>query len=128
MNATLLAARLLNSTVELAVNPMPFIVTTLLGGPLAGVNRVIERVTLNLEVVAAVPGAVVIVIVDEAAPFGTIDTILPDETTLNSAERVPNLTEFAPLRSEPVIVTELPVIPEVGLKDLMVGARCGITL
>ena len=37
---------------------------------------------------------------------------------------MPNLTLLAPLKKVPVIVTELPVIPEAGVNEPILGAVC----
>jgi hypothetical protein len=68
---TVVAARPLNFTTELALNPTPLIVTAVPCGPLVGPIAVIENVTVN-GVIVAVPEGVDTVIVPVAAPFGTV--------------------------------------------------------
>ena len=41
---------------------------------------------------------------------------------------MPNLTLLAPLKNVPSIVTELPVIPAVGVTELIVGGLWGVTV
>lgn len=45
---------------------------------------------------------------------------------LNAVAIVPNLTRVAPEKNVPLIVTELPVIPEVGVNDVIVGGEEGV--
>lgn len=47
---------------------------------------------------------------------------------VNAAVKVLNFTALAPLKYVPVIVTELPVIPESGENELTVGATYGVTV
>src|SRR5436305_3574862 len=44
-----------------------------------------------------------------------------EDTSVNEAARLPNFTLLAPPRYVPVIVTELPVIPQVGVIDPIDG-------
>lgn len=53
------------------------------------------------------------------APVGTVAVICVAESTVNCASVLLNLTEVAPVKPSPVIVTCVPTPPEVGLKPLM---------
>jgi hypothetical protein len=46
---------------------------------------------------------------------------------VNDDASVPNLTLLAPLKFDPEIVTEAPVIPELGVNELIAGATCAVT-
>jgi len=127
-NVTVLAATPLNFTVEPAVNPSPATVTSVPGGPVRGPMPVIDSVVVKFDALVPVPAAVVTEIFPAAAPSGTVALICVAETTLNDAVRVPNFTTVAPLKFVPVIVTALPVIPDIGVNELTAGATCGVTV
>jgi hypothetical protein len=111
----------LNFTLAPLVKPTPVIVTTVPYGPLVGALAVIDSVGVKFAALVAVPPAVVTEIFPATAPLGTVALICVADCTLNNADRLPNLTELAPLKLVPVIVTELPVIPDAGENELTVG-------
>jgi hypothetical protein len=126
---TLVAATPLNLTVEPVLNPIPLIVTLVPYGPLVGEKLVTDSVGVNDDALVTVPAAVVTEILDAtASPFGTVAVICDAEDTVNDAANDPNFTLLAPLKFDPVIVTELPVIPLAGEKPVIVGATCGVTV
>ena len=127
-NVTALAAIPWNFTVEPLVNPIPLIVTTVPEGPLLGLTAVIDSVGVKLAELVAVATAVVTEILPAVAPFGTVAVILIPDATVNTAAVFPNFTMLAPLRLVPLIVTVLPVMPDAGVNELIVGATCGVTL
>ncbi len=72
---------------------------------------------------AAVPPGVAIDIFPVTAPVGTVAVTWVFEFTVKLvAATVPNFTAVACERLIPVITTEVPTGPDVGLKLLMVGA------
>jgi hypothetical protein len=117
---TALAARPLNFTTELALNPAPLIVTTVPCGPLVGAIDVIENVTVN-GVIVADPDGVVTVIVPVAPPFGTVTfSWVPDPEVIGIVF-VPSVTCAPGSRPLPLIVTVLPVRPESGVIPVIIG-------
>src|SRR5205807_6617112 len=118
----------LNCTVAVGVNPMPLMSTTVPTGPPVGEYPVIDSVGVNVCVLVAVPAAVVTEITEAVAPLGTVVLICVADRRVKLAARLPNLTLLAPLRYVPVIVTRLPVIPDVGVNELIVGATNGVTV
>jgi len=127
-SVTALAATPLNFTLEALVKPTPEIVTTVPYGPLVGAMLVIDSVGVNEDALMPVPAAVVTAIFPADAPSGTVALICVADCTLYDATRFPNFTALAPLKYVPVIVTELPVIPDAGVNELTVGATCGVTV
>jgi hypothetical protein len=118
---TVLAAVPLKLTVELFVKPTPVIVTTFPTAPLVGVKLATDNVGLNRLLLVAVPAGVVTEISPEGAPSGTVASICVAESTVKVAFAEPKCTAVALLRPVPVIVTVLPVIPVVGVNDVIVG-------
>ena len=118
---TVLAAAPLKLTVEVLVKPTPVIVTTFPGAPLAGVKLATDSVGLNRPLLVAVAAGVVTVMSAESAPLGTVASICVEESTVNVAFAVPKCTAVALPRPVPVIVTALPVIPDVGVNAVIVG-------
>jgi hypothetical protein len=127
-NVTALAATPLNFTVELLVKPTPVSVTTVPAGPLVGAMAVIDSVGVKFAALVALPAAVVTEILPATAALGTVAVICVADSTLYDAARPANFTLLAPLKFVPVIVTLLPVIAEVGVNELTVGATCGVTV
>jgi hypothetical protein len=83
------------------------------GGPPTTVKAVTE---------VAVPLGVITEIGPVVAPGGTVAVIRVTEFTVNVAVTLLNMTAVAPKKSVPVIVTIVPMGPEVGVNDVMVGA------
>src|SRR6266545_4311450 len=108
---------------------VPLIVTRVPTGPEVGENDVIvgapgPATTLNAFTLAAVPTWVVTAIGPVVAPTGTVAMIWVGPSTVQKAAVVPpKVTEVAPNKFVPVIVTEVPAGPEVGLNEVMVGAH-----
>lgn len=99
--------------------------------PLVGLNDVIVGpvVTVKLAELVAVPAGLVTEIFPVVAPVGTVAVILVEESTVNFAADVPlNFTPVAPVKFVPLIVTEVPTGPLVGLNEPMVGAAAPVTL
>lgn len=121
--ATVVACVPLNFTTEWLLKPTPLICTTVPTGPLPGLKPVIDSVGVKLEALVPVPAGVVTEIVPVTAPFGTFAFSELVETNVTEAElSVPNLTVAFGVKSCPLIVTVLPVMPDDGKNELTVGA------
>jgi hypothetical protein len=59
---------------------------------------------------------------------GTVAVIFEAESTVNTDGRPPNFTAPAPANPEPWTVTLVPIIPEVGLNELIVGGAAAGTV
>src|SRR6185312_13355671 len=79
-------------------------------------------VTVNDAVLAPVPAGVVTAIGPVAAPAGTVAVIWVAELTVNVAALPPKVTAVAPVKPLPVLVTDVPTGPEVGVNEETVGA------
>jgi hypothetical protein len=116
----------LKVTAVAPVKFVPVIVTIVPTGPKVGVNDVIVGtpvlVTVNLWELQAVPPGVVTQIFPVVAPLGTVAVIWVDEPPEKVVADVPpNVTAVAPVRVVPVIVTIVPIGPEVGVNEVIVG-------
>src|SRR5689334_3097122 len=80
-----------------------------------------------LELVAWPPGATT-VIVPDVAPDGTVALIEVLELTVKEALVPLNVTDVAPVKPVPVIVTPVPTAPLPGEKLIIVGATAPSTL
>lgn len=116
----------LNLTILLAKTGsklVPVIVTTVPVTPLVGVKEemVGGGMNVNPESVPFPPGVVTITFPE--VPTATIAVRLVAETTLIVVADVPpKLTSVVPIKLVPVILTNVPVTPLVGVKEEMVGA------
>jgi hypothetical protein len=115
----------LNFTEVAPVRFVPVMVTEVPTGPEVGVNEVIVGTeaapTVKFVALVAVPLAVVTVIGPVVAPVGTVVTICVAVFVVIVAVVPLNFTEVAPVRFVPVMVTEVPTGPKVGVNDVMVG-------
>jgi hypothetical protein len=85
----------------------------------------IYGVTVNVPVLVAVPPVVVTTILPDFAPVGTSAVSLESDLTVNIvALTPPKVALLVCVSSVPVIVTDVPAIPLVGVKPV----TCGITL
>ncbi len=124
------ADTLLNVTELTLTKLVPLMVTEVPTGPEVGENELIvgagTEVTSKLVELVAVPPGVVTRIFPSVAPEGTVAVILVEELTVNDADTLSNVTEVVvnplPLKLVPLMVTEVPMGPEVGENELMVGA------
>lgn len=123
------AVLLPNITLVAVVKFVPLIVTCVPTGPLAGVKFAIAgaAITAKLVPLVAKPPGVVTVIGPEVAPAGTVAMIFMP-LNLNDALVPLNVTEVAPLRFAPLIVTDVPTLPLAGVKPVIVGGRCATTV
>ena len=107
---------------------VPVIVTVVPTGPLVGVKLVIvgagtPLVTVKEVALVPVPPEVVTAIGPVVAPAGTVAVICTAEPTENVGAVTPlNLTAVAPVKPLPLIVTDVPGVPEVGVKPVTAGA------
>jgi hypothetical protein len=68
---------------------------------------------------------VLTLIVPVAAPEGTVARIWVEEVTVKVAATPLNGTEVAPVKLVPVMVTEVPTLPQAGVKEAIAGAGGG---
>src|SRR6185312_3629722 len=97
------------------------------GEPVGPVNVAVMGVpacvvTVNDAVLAPVPAGVVTAIGPVVAPVGTVAVIWVAELTVNVAALPLKVTAVAPVKPLPVMVTDVPTGPEVGLNEETVGA------
>ncbi|MFH1242063.1 MAG: hypothetical protein V1689_06825 [Pseudomonadota bacterium] len=71
---------------------------------------------------SAVPPGVVTVTLP-VDPVPTVAVIWVDELTVKEAAVPPNVTALVPVKLVPWMVTDVPVPPDVGTKDMMVGVQ-----
>jgi len=81
---------------------------------------------VKIVALVAVPPRVVMEIGPVVAPVGTVAVTCVSEFTLNVAETPLNFTLVAPVKLVPVIVTEVPTGPLVGLKLVMAGVTVNV--
>ncbi len=126
-----LAETPLNFTDVAPVKFDPLMVTDVPTGPLVGEKELIvgvaEVVTVKSVALVAVPPGVVTMILPEVAPEGTLVVILvPAEFTLKFAETPLNFTDVAPVKFDPLMVTDVPTGPLLGEKEVIVGADAAV--
>ena len=122
----------MNLTVVAPVNLVLVMVTEVLTGPLVGLNEVMVgapgTVTVKLVALVPVPPEVVTEMGPVVAPVGTVAVIRVLLFTVNVVAETPlNFTEVAPVKPVPVITTDVPTGPLVGLKDVTVGTAAAVT-
>jgi hypothetical protein len=120
---TNVAATLLNVTAVAPVKFVPVIVTDVPTGPNVGVNEVIVGGgTVKLVRLDPVPPGAVTLIGPVVAVAGTVAVICVAEFTVNVvAAALLNVTAVAPVKFVPVIMTDVPASPDVGVNDVIVG-------
>jgi hypothetical protein len=124
----------LKRTAVAPVKFVPLILTEVPIGPLVGLNDVIVgapvAVTVKFVELVAVPLGVVTRIGPVVAPVGTVTVILvPAPFTVKpGAFTLLNETAVAPVKLVPLIWTEVPTGPLVGLNDVIVGAPVPVTV
>jgi hypothetical protein len=110
---------------------VPLIVTEVPTGPELGENELMVGfggvVTSKLLELVAVPPGVVTRILPSVAPDGTVAVILVEEFTVNEAETLLNVTLLTLTKLVPLIATEIPMGPEPGENEVMVGAGGEVT-
>jgi hypothetical protein len=79
--------------------------------------------TVKLVELVPVPPGVVTEMGPVEAAAGTVAVILRSEFTVLEVAAAPlNLTAVAPVNPVPLMVTTVPMVPDVGVKEVMVGA------
>lgn len=105
---------------------VPVITTEVPTGPLVGEKDEMVGaavgVTSKLVELVAVFGGLTTEIGPSVAPDGTVAVICVSEFTANVASVPLNSTRFAPVNPLPVITTEVPTGPLVGLNEVIAGA------
>jgi hypothetical protein len=98
------------------------------------VTDLVWRVTtVKLAALVAVPPGVVTLICPLVAPVGTVAVIWMAELTVNVAftllvNRTDVVVKPEPLKFVPAITTDVPIDPEAGANDVIVGAGAFVTL
>ncbi len=118
----------LNLTAVAPVRFVPVMTTEVPAGPLVGANDVIVGggTTVKTTALVAVPPAVVTVIEPVTAAKGTVAVIWVAEFTTKVAKKPANFTAVAPVKFVPVMTTEVPTGPLVGVKNVIVGAGIAV--
>lgn len=128
------AAVVLKRTAVTPVKFAPVTVTSVVIGPLVGVNEVTVggeggNVTVKFGPLRPVPPLVVTLILPVVAPVGTVAVICVAELTVKVvAEVVLNFTSLAPVKSVPLMVTCVPTGPLIGVKEEIVGVGGIVTV
>jgi len=110
-------------------NPLPMIVTVEPTGPEAGLKLEMFGMTVKGSPLLATPPTVTTTF-PVVAPFGTAAEMLVSVQPTNAAVVPLNVAVLLPCdgpKFTPVIVTETPTSPEVGLKEVMLGGG-GVTI
>ena len=111
------------------VKLVPEIVTFVPTAPLPGENDVIVGggpiggMTVKLLVLVAIPAGFATAIGPVSAPPGTVALICVAESIIYVDGTPLNLTETVPIKFDPVIVTDVPTGPLVGVNDEIDGAK-----
>ena len=122
------AAVPLNLTQLAPVNPVPVSVTPAPAAPLPGVTLTTLGLTRKVPVLVAVPAVVLTVIFPAVAPAGTVAVILVGISTVKVVAGAPlTLTDVAPVKLAPVMVTLAPIAPLDGVKLVIRGATVKLT-
>ena len=103
---------------------VPVMVTLVPIGPDAGVNDVMvgTAATVKLVALVAVPPGVVTAIAPVVAPVGTVARMDVADATVKVDVAVPlNVTAVAPVKLAPVMDTLVPMGPEAGANEVIVG-------
>jgi hypothetical protein len=117
------AVTLLKVTAVAPVKLAPVITTDVPTGPDVGANEVIVGAAMvKLVRLDPVPPGAVTLIGPVVAVAGTVAVICVAEFTVNVvAFTLLNETTVAPVKLVPVITTDVPTGPDVGVKDVIVG-------
>lgn len=111
----------LNWTDVAPVKFAPLIVTLAPTAPLVGTTPVMRGATVKFAELVPVPPGVVTLMGPVMALAGTVAVILVAKFTLKAADMPLNLTDVAPVKVVPVIVTLVPTAPPVGVKLVTSG-------
>ena len=124
------AGVLLKVTLVAPFKPEPEIVNVVPAGPLAGEKPNTDGFTTKLAELVPIPAEFVTVMGPVVAAFGTLTVICVSEATEKypAADAPLKATPVVPVKCVPVTVTEVAVVPLVGVKELMVGAAAPFTV
>ena len=112
----------MNVTEVAPVKALPLIVTMVPALPEVGLNEERAGITPKLVELVLLPSGVVTVTGPVSAPDGTVAVIVVSDTTVNAAARLLKVTEVAPVKALPLIVTEDPTVAEDGETPETAGA------
>jgi hypothetical protein len=103
-------------------------VTVVPATPLVGENELMEAGGIYVKPVADVPvPPSVVTVILPVLPLATTAVIALSLTTVNEAAAVPpKLIAVAPVKYEPLIVTDAPVTPVAGVNELTTGAGINV--
>ena len=120
----------LNITDVAPLKFVPFMATLVPSGPLVGVKLVIAGAltTVKLFALVAVPPGVVTLSGPVVAPAGTVARIEVAEFTVKAALTPLNITDVAPLKFVPLMVTLVPGVPLEGVKLVIAGGLTTVKL
>jgi hypothetical protein len=118
---TNVAAVPLKATAVAPAKFTPLMVTDVPTRPLFGVKLVIAGNPVNVEVLEAVPAGVFTLMTPVVLPAGTTAEICTLESTVKAAPTPLNVTEDAPPKFAPLIVTRAPAGALVGENDAIEG-------
>jgi hypothetical protein len=122
----------LNATDDTPLKLVPVIKTAVPTGPLPGFNAEMVGgggLTVKLLLERALPTGVVTVILPVVVPLATMAVIWVVLLTVKLAAAVElKFTELVPVKFVPVIVTEVPATPLVGVKPEIVGGSVTVKL
>ncbi|MDP9359858.1 MAG: hypothetical protein M3P29_00245, partial [Acidobacteriota bacterium] len=121
----------LNFTAVAPVKALPPIVTLVPARPLAGLMDDTSGggMIVKLVVLDPVPASVITEIGPDVAPAGTVATICVSLDTVYVEALMPlNFTAVAPVKPEPVTVTDVPAAPLEGVKEVIEGGAVTLKL
>ena len=91
----------------------------------AAAGKIVRAGVVKLPALVAVPPSVVTVIGPVVAPDGTVAVIWVSEFTVNVEDTLLKLTDVAPVKLFPVIVTTVPADPPAGVNEVITGPGGG---
>src|SRR5437879_5668120 len=117
-------------TLVVPFKPEPVMVSCVPAFPLAGEKPNTDGFTVKLAELVPVPAEFVTVMGPVVAALGKLTVICVSEATEKypAADAPLNATPVVPVKCVPVTVTEVAVVPLVGVKELMVGAAAPFTV
>ena len=125
------AAVPLNATAVAPVKFVPLIATDAPTWPEVGLKLLIVGAalgTVKLPVDVATPLGVVTLILPVVAPLGTVAVTFVALFTVKEAAVPLNATAIAPVKFVPVMLTDVPTCPLVGVKEEMIGVEAEVTV
>src|SRR5215472_5432856 len=110
------------STASNALNPAPDTLTVPAGCAVAA-DKTMPGLTVKLAVLDGVPPGAITEILPVEADAGTVAVMVVSDLTVArvAAAGLPNTTAAAPVNPDPVMVTLVPIVPELGLNEWTTG-------